>query len=99
MSTQSVSYFLSTQDWRTDAPEETISIEEARRRKKAGGAYFMPGTSGVMCEVPRFCHAPLDAELEPITTERFEWKIIGQTAKPGSQNANTGPGMPHYCMV
>lgn len=99
MSTQLVSYFQSQQDWRIDAPAEIISVDEARLRKKSGRAYYIPGQNGVMCEVPKFCKAPLDAELEPITSSRSEWKILGQTAKPGSQKAYSGPGLPVYQMV
>lgn len=47
-----IEYFLSTQDWRREQPHELIEVDEARRRKKTGAAYFIPGTSGVMCEVP-----------------------------------------------
>ncbi len=27
------------------------------------------------------------------------WKVVGQTAKPGSHSRRTGPGKPHYAVV
>lgn len=88
MSTQSVSYFLSSQDWRTDAPEEVISTEEARRRKRDGD-YFVNGNT--MIQAP------------PIVTEKtFEgWRVVDQTGKAGIRHKATriGPGCPRYALV
>ena len=99
MTSQSVSYFLSNQDWRTEAPHEKISIEEARRRKNQGD-YFVPGTNGVMCQTPRFSLGPRDVDDQPIK-DAEGWRVVDQTAKPGVKHKATriGPGCPRYALV
>jgi hypothetical protein len=99
MTSQLISYFLSTQDWRTEAPYEQITIEEARRRKKQGD-YFVPGTNGVMCQTPRFAREPRDVDDQPIKAAEG-WRVVDQTAKPGIKHKATriGPGFPRYALV
>lgn len=100
MSTQIVFYFLSTQDWRKDAPFESISTEEARRRKKSEGAYFVPGQHGVMCQSPRSVYSPPAGHVEP-EREYEGWRVVDQTGKAGVRHKATriGPGCPRYALV
>jgi hypothetical protein len=104
MSTQTVFYFLSTQDWRTEAPHEYLSVTEARRRKRKEGAYFVPGTNGIMLQSPRAQYSPpagRNGDEAPAQRASEGWRVVDQTAKSGVRHKPTriGPGCPRYALV
>lgn len=104
MTNQLISYFLSTQDWRTDAPCELITIEEARKRK-ANGDFFIPGGSA-MCQESEVARAAREQHRQRAATSNTrqrdgEWRVVDQTAKAGVKHKPTriGPGVPRYAFV
>lgn len=100
MTNQFISYFLSNQDWRTDAPFELITVDEARRRK-ANGDFFIPGGSA-MCQESPVARSAREQHRESAASKRAgEWRVVNQTAKPGIKHKPTriGPGNPRYAFV
>lgn len=98
-----VAYFTSVQNPQLDTPTKTVTRDEARRLKKANTHYFADGGRAIV-EIPPFL-VPEIREGNDVDgrrrVERFEWKVVGQTAKPGVRHRPTsiGPGNPRYALV